>query len=302
MNKQKIIKKILLPLIFLLSIIALIHFKELKQYNNEVYYEIKNIEKFTDIDVEIDNLILNIIPTSNSYIKISRDTRISRFNVIGYSSNYSNGKLKINKFIKGNLEDEAKDVLNVEIPINSNLKNLNIQSNNSEVNINQVTSKSFNIDASSYLKLSINNSIIDNALINSDEIHSNILNSNITENIEYNISGGEIKNKNVSGNKEEITNIKKLNYKNESSNFSVTNFNSSDVSLDFLLNGNAQYEFKNAINKEKKNKLKTDENGTTFYYNDTSQDIKHYIINCNNNKITNINIEEKEAIRSDFER
>ncbi len=260
-----------------------------KQYTSEVIYEINEKETLKNINIDIQNVDLNIVSTKNSKIKIDRETTKQGEETVEYTSNLYSGDFVLSKFAKkGNKSNNYKDKIDIEIPEDYLLENVTFSLENSNVAINNVNVSNLEVKALGNSSFLISNSEIADASINGENLNSTISNSLIKNEINYKINTGSITNQNTTGLIENIDNKGNVTYNNITSFFDNTNFNSKNVSLNFVLSENKNYYFQE-VNNALKNSFLSRE-GRSYKYKGT-ESIERYNVSVNGNNIDSIKVD-----------
>lgn len=285
-------KKIILSLV-LIIILTIIYVEK----GTEIIESKENLllgdQQVEEIIIDADNVDLIISEGEIDEVQIKRKTTNTRFEQIEYSGSVNNGKVEISQYNKNGFDSkkDSKDLLEITIPLKSQLATFDINSKNSEININALTIEKLNINTKKTLKLDISKSKIDESTIISSIIDSEIDNTLLTDIISYNIDGGTIRESNTTGNLNQINNKEHIKYINENSFFLTTDFTSKVKSeINYAIDKNKNYQFNN-VSSIPSNKILTENNQGYIYSG--SQDVGIATINLNENKLNEISYEEK---------
>ncbi|MFV0288865.1 MAG: hypothetical protein ACK5HR_05390 [Mycoplasmatales bacterium] len=284
-------KKVLGIILYIILIIFLIKVDDFAPFEDVTYYSDIKVEDLKNINIDVANVEVDIVTSPFDEIAITRTTSNRKNREISYSSNYVDNTLTIKQYRKKNIDDKLKDKLSIQIPENNRIEKLNLTMNDGKVLLNGVTAKETSLKTNNSLNLIVENSNFNTLDINAINIQSSLKNTVIDEMLTYDIAGGSINDNNVTGGEEKITNTTKLEYFNESSFFEKTNFLGKNVEISFILSPSKNYYFTEVKNKLNKSYL--DQTNTNYKYFKDEKSIKKYTINVNNNKIVNIEEQEK---------
>ncbi len=282
-------KKIISIVLLVALVFTLLKLDYWQQYNQEIVYEIKNGEELKNININIQNATLNIVSTKNNKIKIDRETTKAGQETIEYTSNFYSGEFVLSKFAKkGDKKNKYKDEINIEIPEDYLLDNVEFSLDNSNISINNINTSSISVNSIGNSSFLISNSEIGKANIKGDNLKSTSNNNLIKQEINYDINSGEITNQNTMGLVENIKNKNNLVYNNITSFFDNTNFMSKNVSLNYTLSENKNYYFQEVNNALKYSYL--DREGRNYKYKGANS-IERYNVSVNNNNIDSVKVD-----------
>ncbi len=285
-------KKVFWLILFIILMIISFNIKQFKKEEFTTYYSLEDAQDLKTINIDAENVILRFQTNPFDEIALKRTTTKKQSEDIIYSSNYIDGELLILQSKVNEPKLSIKDEINIQIPQDSLIDNFNLKLNGGSVSLIDLNVKNMQIKSLNNLKLNIDNANFKNLQIVSKVLDSNIQNTIIKDKIKYDVTAGNIVNKNVNGNEEEINNKSKLKYKNLTSYFSETRFNDSNVLIQYEISRNKDYYFNDVKNKINDNFL--DSEGTEYKYDSKTTSIDKYNIFVNNNRVERVILSEKQ--------
>lgn len=286
-------KKIIAIFIYLMILIVVFKYSSFKVYENELEYHIDNIQELKEINIDVKNTDLVIIPSVTNTIKIKRLTNNQKFNQVEHNTDYVDGILTIKDYIKkDHINENIKDVLTIQIPQEAELENASINSSSGKIQIEKLTADNLNIKSTERINLLIDESNFTNTYIDANIIQIENINVLNREKIIYKIDHGKIIERNSNGKNAVLDNKGKVEYINENSTYINFNMLNDYVDVNLKLSKDNNYIFKNPQKSLSGKEFTENEKiSNTYNYTGDKNNTEVYIFNFNNNKIKDLVIE-----------
>lgn len=256
-------KKIVLFIAIIVLISAIFFSTGEEKYEAEEDFSTSE-NQIKNIVVNADNVDINISTAEINEIQIKRKTNMQKFHEVEYFASYTNHELTIGQYNKkGNQKkSNARDQVEIIIPSESKLKNITINSQNSQIQMMNLTAENVVLEVEERLNVNMDKSKINNMQIKTKNINSEIKNSQINNLLSYEVTSGTILEENLSGKKNKVLSTGKTSYTSDQSFFLESEISqNSKLKIFYIISAEKNYKFINAnmVKEEDEKKEKIDE-------------------------------------------